>query len=145
MTIVDEIYEEFLQSITSYTTLSPDLPDDVVRSELRGYLNFAIREFRQCRKSLVIEENNLTNQQYFVEELGNEEIKVILSFMLVAYMKPVVYNDEGLRQAISDKTFRVNSQANHVSELSLLYRQAKKEAEKNRTEYTWLEALGDDA
>jgi hypothetical protein len=59
--------------------------------------------------------------------------------MLVEYMKPQVLSSEVIKQGLSDKNFKLSSQANQLRELNLLYRMLRQESEKMITKYTYFE------
>lgn len=141
MTRVEEIYEDFLSRISDYSFLSNKLTDEEIREDLYAYLKVAIRKFYRCKHSLEIADSPLEGQ-VFVEELEPFEIEVLVSLMVVAYLKPQILSSETMKQSLSDKDFKIYSQANQLRELRLLYNVLRAESNKMITEYTYI-GLGD--
>lgn len=77
-------------------------------------------------------------------ELTPYEIEVIVKLMIVEQLKPIVLSSEVLKQSLSDKDFKIYSQANQLRELNLLYRLIQKEANKMITEYSFIDVIYDD-
>jgi len=133
MTTLSDIYDSFLSKIADYNLAS--LVDTDLKDELFGYFKPARAKFYKCKKVLDLKDDSLT----FVEELSDYEIEIIVQLMLVEYMKPLILTSEITKQALSDKDFKIWSQANHLRELNLLYRLFQKEAEKMITKYLYME------
>ena len=143
-TYVSELYNDFLFSIKDYTFINAT--DEEVDEELGYNLKKAIDSFYLCKQRLdtLIDENN---EEYFGYKDDNELIKVKLTglekiilthLMLAEYLKPQLLTSELLKPSMGDKGFKIYSQANHIRELSLLYRQVQKECAKKITQYTYL-------
>lgn len=66
------------------------------------------------------------------------ELLIIVNLMLVEYLKTITLSTEVLKQSLSDKDFRIYSQANQLRELNLLYRLFQRESNKMLTEYTYI-------
>lgn len=159
-----EIYDSFLSSISDYTLIPDNFGDaeteeKAIEGDLAMYFNKARRRFRKCRQRLdTIKDNE--GREYFgykdsehvdADEDGNVtvaltgfEIDIIVQLMLVEYMKPQLIATEVMKQSLSDKDFRIYSQANQLRELNLLYRLLQREARGMMTEYTY-EGIVDDA
>ena len=71
--------------------------------------------------------------------LTDMEKGILTHLMIVEHLKPQVLSSEVLRPSLSDKSFKIYSQANHLRELNLLYRLFQKESNKMITEYTYLD------
>lgn len=71
--------------------------------------------------------------------LTDMEKSILTHLMIVEHLKPQVLSSEVLRPSLSDKSFKIYSQANHLRELNLLYRLFQKESNKMITEYTYLD------
>jgi hypothetical protein len=135
MTKVSELYDSFLSKISDYTFISMSRTDNEVEEELFGYLKSAIRKFqRRCRQDLTIGEDT-DGDKAFLSTLTYEEEDVLVAIMLVEYLKPQVLSSDTIRQNMSDKDFQVYSQANHLRELGLVYRQFRGEARALLLEY----------
>lgn len=142
MTKISDVYDTFLREIADYQLIMGNMTDEEVEDELFGYLKPSIAKFHQCRKSLEIEKDDVQGDS-FKEELDYFEVQVLATLMIVEYLKPKVLSGVVLRPALSDKSFEIYSQANHLRELNLLYRMFRTEARKMITEYSYL-SLGDD-
>lgn len=146
-TYITEVYDYFLSSITDYTLLDERLTEEELNEDLFTYFKKARARFYKCKQSLKLIENENTNK-YFVSSNGEPvkltdfEILIITHLMLVEFIKPQLLSSEVLRQQLSDKDFKIYSQANQLRELNLLYRLLQKESNKMITEYTYLD-LGD--
>jgi len=138
MTNVSEVYDNFLSKISDYNLLMGNLTDEEILEDLDGYLKTAITKFYKCKSSLKIIVDAV-GEKTFEEEVHPYGIEILTTLMLVEYLKPVVLSSEVLQQKLSDKDFKVTSQANQLKELTLLYRMLKKEAGKMITEYTYMD------
>lgn len=128
MTKVEELYDIFLSKISDYSFISMSRTDSEVDEELMGYLKAAVRKFqRKCKQDLsfTVDEDG---DDAFVSTLSYEEEDVLVAIMLVEYLKPQVLSSDTIRQRMSDKDFQVYSQANHLREIGLIYRQFRAEA-----------------
>lgn len=150
-TYLAEVYDSFLSDISDYTLLK-STPEEI-EEDLYTYFKKARSKFYKCKQSLELSEDE--NGKYFAEfnEEGEEvkpvkltdfEIAILTHLMLVEYMKPQVISTEVMKQSLSDKDFRIYSQANQLRELNLLYRLLKREAKAMITEYTYM-GMTDDA
>lgn len=137
MTQVEEIYEDFLSKISDYSFLPNRLTDEEMAEVLFAYLKTARTKFYRCKNSLEIVEDELGVKSFTVE-LHPFEIEVLITLMLVEYMKPLMISSETIKQNLSDKDFKIYSQANQLRELRLLYNALKSESVKMITEYTYL-------
>lgn len=148
-TYLSEVYDAFLSSISDYSIL--ERPREEVESDLFTYFKKARAKFYKCKQSLELSEDEYG--KYFAEfEDGKEvkpvkltgfEINILAHLMIVEYMKPQVLATEVMKQSLSDKDFRIYSQANQLRELNLLYRLFRRESEKMITEYTYMGMTGD--
>ena len=150
-TYLSELYKDFLYSVHDYTFIS--IPDDQLQEDLEYYLKKAIDNFYKCKQRL----DTLVDaegEEYFgyIEPKDKEEVPVKLTgleknilthLMLVEYLKPQLITSELLKPSMGDKGFKIYSQANHIRELSLLYRTVQRECNKKITEYTYLD-LGEE-
>ena len=167
-TYVSELYDDFLFSIKDYTYLSADVSNEDIEEDLAYFLKKAKAKFRKCKNRLDTLKDD-SGQEYFgyiekkivkvpvvgttdfieevvetiVEvELTEMEKSILTHLMVVEHLKPQVLSSEVLRPSLSDKSFKIYSQANHLRELNLLYRLFQKECNKMITEYTYLDLEG---
>lgn len=135
-----EVYDGFLGKISDYTLLSNTITDMDINEELFGYFKSARAKFFKCRQSLktviLIDDENEEYDSFEVE-LTDYEIEVLVALMLVEYTKPYLLSTEVLKQSLSDKDFKIYSQANQLRELRLLAKELKKEANKMISTYTY--------
>lgn len=144
-TYLAEVYDYFLSSISDYTLLE-STPEDI-EDDLFTYFKKAKGKFYKCRQSLELSEDE--KGKYFAEfdedgvevkpvKLTDFEIAILTHLMLVEYMKPQLIATEVMKQSLSDKDFKIYSQANQLRELNLLYRLIQRESKVMITEYTYL-------
>lgn len=139
-TSLAEVYDGFLSKISDYTLLSDTITDMDIEEELFAYFKSARAKFFKCRQSLkTVTAIDSEGEEYlsFEVELTDYEIEVIIALMLVEYMKPLVVSTEINKQSLSDKDFKIYSQANQLKELRMLSRELKKEANKMISTYTY--------
>ncbi len=147
-TYLSELYDDFLISIRDYTLLSENITDEEIKEDLDSYFKKAKSKFYKCKQKLDTM-TDVNGEEYFgyIDDNGKEvkvkltgfEIAILIHLMLVEYIKPQVLSSEILRPSLSDKSFKIYSQANHLRELNLLYRLLQKESKKMITEYTYMD------
>lgn len=105
MTPLSQIYDKFLNQIDDDTW--SDLLDWEIDKDLRYILDNAISSFKFPRVPLTINEGNSAEdiEPYFENELSNDEIQVIISFMKVAWLERLVNSWENLRPMYSERDF----------------------------------------
>lgn len=135
MTPLTDVYEVFLSKISDYTFLS--LTETEIEDDLYGYLKSAIAKFYRCKNDLTIQTDEF-GVMSFASTLTPLEIEILATLMIVEYMKPQILSSEILKQSLSDKDFRIYSQANQLRELNLTYRMFRTEAKKLITEYGYI-------
>ncbi|UUV46964.1 hypothetical protein [Bacillus phage vB_BanS-Thrax5] len=135
-----EVYDGFLGKISDYTLLANTITDMDINEELFGYFKSARAKFFKCRQSLktvVLVDDDNEEYDSFEVELTDYEIEILISLMLFEYIKPYLLSTEVLKQSLSDKDFKIYSQANQIRELRLLSKELKKEANKMISTYTY--------
>lgn len=135
VTRISEVYDSFLSKISDYTLLN--LTDEEIREDLFHYFKTARTKFYRCKSSLATITDELTDELVFTEEIHPFEIEVLATLMLVEYITPTLNSSEVIKQSLSDKDFKIYSQASQLRELRLLKRELKAEANKMITEYTF--------
>lgn len=148
-TYLSELYEDFLFSVKDYSFIN--IPEEDLEEELNYYFRKARDNFYKCEQKLDTLKDEV-GEEYFGHMDGEVEVKVKLTglekiilnhLMLAEYLKPQLFYSGLLKPSMGDKGFKIYSQANHIREMSLLYRQVKKECDRRITEYTYL-GLGDE-
>lgn len=130
MTDLKIIKKKFLRSITDYRLLS--MLDEEIDSELLNYYETASSMFFRCKKDLTVVDN------YIQSDLTPYEIEILVSLMLVEHIKPQLLSSENLKQSLSDKDFKIYSQANQLREIRLLMENLESKSQRMITQYTWL-------
>lgn len=142
-TFLSEVYDFFLSSITDYTLLKDD--PKIIEDDLFTYFRKARAKFHKCKQKLSV--TKYENEKCFgykesedmvYVKLTDYEISILAHLMLSEYLKTIVMSTEVLKQSLSDKDFRIYSQANQLRELNLLYRLVQKECSKMITEYSYM-------
>lgn len=105
------------------------------------------KELADMNNMTILDKINKGDKLLVYEEevlLTGLEIDILTHLMLVEYMKPQLIATEVMKQSLSDKDFRIYSQANQLRELNLLYRLLQREAKAMITEYTYVGMTDDD-
>src|SRR6185312_12717382 len=137
-TYLSDVYDSFLEGISDYTFIA-ETEEEVLGVEgiLFGYFKKARAKFYKCKKSLKLFEDDEGLEYFGKEEKDGEiinveltdfEIMVLAHLMTVEYMKQQVLASEVVKQNLSDKDFKIYSQANQLRELNLLYRLIQRES-----------------
>ncbi|MER2007483.1 MAG: hypothetical protein ABS939_08515 [Psychrobacillus sp.] len=137
MTALAEVYDSFLSAISDYSFLSEDITEEEINEELFDYFKKARTKFYRCKNSLKLDKSE--DGEVFTVELHPMEIEVLSTLMLAEYVKHKMIATETLSQSLSDKDFKIYSQASQLREIRLLYSRLKSDASKLITEYTYLE------
>jgi len=146
-TEMDDIFREFLSSVDDYNLTLGERDETNLKEELLGYYRYARRKFVKCEKDLGTNYNSYhdvpSGQSLSVNaDLTWEEFDIVISLMLVAYLRPIINSNKVLRQALTDKDFNLTSQANHLNQLSIWYRRLQSEADGAMTRYTYRKGIG---
>ena len=141
MTSLHKIYGKFLPKISDYKLLA--LSDEEVYETLFDYYETASALFFRCSKDLsvtyttTIVEGVEVIEGHVVGDLTNYEIQIIVSLMLIEHITPQLLTSENLKQSLSDKDFKIYSQANQLREIRLLLESLERKAKKMITGYTY--------
>lgn len=122
MTPSSVVYDAFLRQITDdmYMELTYD---DTVKM-LSELLESAIPWFEFPRQSLDIEvAGDGSEDFYFVNDLSNEEIKILAVYMTQEWLGQQLASIENTRMKYSGSDFKFTSQANHMSKLQSLQKE----------------------
>lgn len=135
MTNLHELYDIFLSNITDYRILA--LNPEEINDTLYGYFKSARAKFYRCKKDLSVVKNDLTGEEFISDELSYFEMEILANLMLVAHITPQLLSSENLKQSLSDKDFKIYSQANQLREIRLLLEGLASKAKRMITEYTF--------
>lgn len=147
-TRIEEIFLDFLSSVDDYSLTLNNRDEESLYDELLGYYRYARRKFSKCKKDLSTNylsygDIPLGEEMLINANLDYQEYDIIVSLMLVAYLRPIINSNKVLKQALTDKDFSLTSQANHLNQLTIWYRRLLTEADRAMTKYTYREGLGD--
>jgi hypothetical protein len=138
MTTIEEVYDSFLSQISDYSFLSDSITQQDIEDDLFGYFKKARTKFHRCKNSLEVSENEEGILEFSVD-LHPMEIEVLATLMLVEYLKPQLITSETIKQSLSDKDFKIYSQASQLREIRLLLKAMQADSSKLITEYTYLD------
>ena len=131
MTNLSVLYASFLGKITDYRLLQ--MKEEEIKSDLFDYFKTARAKFYRCKANLeVVDETIQDTLTYF-------EVEILVTLMLVEHITPQLLSSENLKQSLSDKDFKIYSQANQLREIRLLLEGLERKANKMITEYTFLD------
>lgn len=145
-TRMDDLFRDFLSSIDDYSLTLGNRDETSLLEELFGHYRYARRKFTKCQKDLTTNYSSYYDipegeEMIINSTLDFQEYDIIVSLMLVAYLRPIINSNKVLRQALTDKDFNLTSQANHLNQLSIWYRRLQTESDRAMTKYTY--RLGD--
>jgi galactokinase/mevalonate kinase-like predicted kinase len=125
-----EIDNMFLKDISDDTFL---LYGEEEREEILDDLRSkAVTRFKACKKNL--SDINLELKQ-FNDTLTNEEKLIIATIMRKHWLSDKIYNLELLKQRMSNKDWRLTSQAEHLLRLTVLNQELEKEISRMIVDY----------
>lgn len=127
-----QVYSYFLSKISDYSFLN--LTDTQIEDELNIYLKTSITNFDTSKVDLYQRDETL---KQFIVDLGDKEIDILSSLMVNSYLKSKLVTSETYKLAMSDSDYKIYSQANHIKELTNLYKTMIKEAEVLMTKYSY--------
>lgn len=141
-TDMNKIFREFLMSVDDYSLTLGERDEKDLGNEVFGHYRYARRKFSKCRKDLSTNYESFHDvpegeKMMILSDLSYAEIDIIVSLMLVSYLRPIINSNKVLRQALTDKDFNLTSQANHLNQLTIWYRRLLSEADKAMTKYTY--------
>lgn len=123
----DEVFAAFLNRINDYDYANKLSKDDLVYV-LTTFLESSVATFNEASgeeyDDFLLDKEN----QVFDRELKRIEIDILAHLMVVEYLKPNLYTTELIRQVLSDRDYKVYSQANQMNQLKDLYEVTKREA-----------------
>lgn len=122
MTDFSKVYNAFLRQITD--DMYMELTKEDTMKLLHELLQSAIPWFEFPRKSLEVEllEDDIEDG-YFVNDLNDEEIKILAVYMTVEWIGQQLASIENIRMKYSGADFKLTSQANHLAKLQSLQKE----------------------
>lgn len=126
-----DIYEIFLSKVSDFDFTRFD--EEELKDQLKPHLMSAIVKFRKCRKNL-----NDNDGNEFSETLDLYEKNILAVLMIIQYLDTQIISTRSLRQHMTDRDFRLSSQANHLRQVIDTQKHYQKTASKLISEYTYL-------
>ena len=133
----DEIVKAFLMKITEFDLLS--LADNERDDIVKGYRKRTVTSFKKiCKYDLSKYDDDLDKFTDEFDEVDVDEIIDIISEgMLVQWLKPFVYNQELLENAMNTADFTTYSPAELLLRVGDAYKQAQKTYTQMIREYSY--------
>lgn len=134
------VYELFLQQIADYE-FAKLAPEDM-EYNMERWLRAAITKFSfDCRANLG--DRDMTLKQ-FNANLTELEQQILANQMVVEWLSPKIRTSELIKQSMSDKDFKLYSQANHLEQIRSMRNEAQEEVDSLITRYTYMvDSLGE--
>ena len=126
MTPSSKVYNAFLRQITD--DMYMELTKEDTMKMLSELLDSAISWFEFPRQSLDVEipdeeEDDDEEDFYFVNDLTDEEIKILATYMVQEWIGQQLASVENIRMKYSGSDFKLTSQANHMAKLQSLQKE----------------------
>jgi hypothetical protein len=122
MTPSSVVYDAFLRQITD--DMYMELTKEDTEKLLFELLESAIPWFEFPRQSLEIQVSEDPDEDcYFVNDLTNEEIKIIAIYMVQEWLSQQLASVENTRMKYSGSDFKFTSQANHMAKLQSMQKE----------------------
>ena len=124
MTKLSIVYDAFLRQITDDMYMELTREDTI--GMLRELLDSAIPWFEFPRQTLDIvlpEDPDDCEDGYFENDLTNEEIKILATYMVQEWVGQQLASVENTRQKYSGSDFKFTSQASHLAKLQSLQKE----------------------
>jgi len=125
MTPSSKVYNAFLRQITD--DMYMELTKEDTMKMLSELLDSAISWFEFPRQSLDVEvpdeEEDDEEDFYFVNDLTDEEIKILATYMVQEWIGQQLASVENIRMKYSGSDFKLTSQANHMAKLQSLQKE----------------------
>jgi len=131
MTNLQKLNDIFLSKITDYRLLQ--MTQVQIEANLYKYFETARARFYRCKNDLTVVNGEIQS------DLTYFEMEVLVSLMLVEHIVPQLISSENMKQSLSDKDFKIYSQANQLREIRLLMESLQSKANKMITEYTFFD------
>ena len=122
MTPSSKVYDAFLRQITD--DMYMELTKEDTMKVLAELLDSAISWFEFPRQSLDrVTEEGSEEDCYFVNDLTEEEIKILSIYMVQEWIGQQLASIENTRMKYSGSDFKFTSQANHIAKLQSLQKE----------------------
>jgi hypothetical protein len=126
MTPSSKVYNAFLRQITD--DMFMELTKEDTMKMLSELLDSAIPWFEFPRQSLDVEvpkdeEGDDEEDFYFINDLTEEEVKILATYMVQEWIGQQLASIENIRMKYSGSDFKLTSQANHMAKLQSLQKE----------------------
>lgn len=129
-----EVFGAFLNRINDYDYANKLTKEDL-DYVLTTFLESSVATFNEASGEEYDDFLLDKEAKMFDRELKRIEIDILAHLMVVEYLKPNLYTTELLRQVLSDRDYKVYSQANQMNQLKDLYELTKREANVKMNNY----------
>lgn len=131
-TTYSDVYSWFLDKVSAYSlTMFTDIEKEEI---VYGYLRSTCAKFQCCAIDLSDRNEDL---QEFNNELDDEILDILSEGMIVAWLKPKLYNEEKLSNSLSTKDYSLASPANLLAKITEVYKLADKSFKTLKGNYTF--------
>lgn len=134
----DLFTEAFLSKITEYEFVK--LPDEDKEKIVDGYMKKAIVEFSKVCKYDLSSAANDEARQFDVEVPENEVdeiVDIISEAMIIQWLKPYLYKQELLENALNTRDFTTYSPEALLNRVKELYNETRKKVKQDIREYSY--------
>ena len=133
-----DVYDAFLNKISDYDL--PLMDSDLSDKMLHRYLKNAIARSKRILKhidftkttTIVSEDSHVCQEcdtnKGFIDDFTDEDIDVLIEWMVVFWLEPYVNNTDHMRMALNTKDFSSASSANMLAKISDRYELSRKHA-----------------
>lgn len=139
MSVSYEVFENaFLAKISEYEFVQ--LPDEIREPILDEYLNRAVSEFRKNCKYDLVSTRDVNNRRFDVdisEDDLYELTNIISEGMVVQWLKPYLYKQDNLENALNTKDFSMYSPAELLKQVGAAHKTAKRDYIQMIREYSY--------
>lgn len=134
----DIFTDAFLQKIMEYDFIN--MKEDERTLIIDGYMKRAISEFRNvCRYDFSTTANDMLRE--FTVEVSDDDIdelaEIISEGMVVQWMKPFTYKQEGLENVLNTKDFSTYSPAELLLRIGEAYKKSQRDFTNKVREYSY--------
>lgn len=132
MTSYQQIYDRFLNKVTSYKLL--ELSDQDIQEMLYHWLMSAIPKFRRCKTDLSLRDDDVLA---FKADLLDIEKEILALLMVNEWLEPQINSELYVSQFYGGKEEKFYAQQNHLNILMSLKESNHVEAQKLMRDYAY--------
>lgn len=132
MTSYQQIYDRFLNKVTSYKLL--ELSDQDIQEMLYHWLMSSIPKFRRCKTDLSLRDDDVLA---FKADLLDIEKEILALLMVNEWLEPQINSELYVSQFYGGKEEKFYAQQNHLNTLMSLKESNHVEAQKLMRDYAY--------